>query len=178
MECHPEPPMFSACLFKNCMLGTYFCTRCWVGERPQWSCIPNLLCHFNKLLSQSCDHTSVLWRIRCFEEERKRFNVLPWQFVPVSFSATCDKGIQAGRLSAFFAQSMSIVPKSCWFDFLILSCFIFPASPPSSASEADADGLGKATLNLKVTWGSTAREIFGTCQDWFYTPLPLKGIAR
>lgn len=95
MECHPEPPVFSVCLFKNCMLGTYFCTRCWVGERPQWSCIPNLLCHFNKLLSQSCDHSSVLWGIRCFEEERKRFNVLPWQFVPVSFSATCDKGIQA-----------------------------------------------------------------------------------
>lgn len=42
----------------------------------RWSCIPNLLCHFNKLLSQSHDHTSALWAIHCFEEERERFHIL------------------------------------------------------------------------------------------------------
>lgn len=132
MECHPEPPVFSACLFKNCVLGTYFCTHCWVGERPQWSCIPNLLCHFNKLLSQSCDHTSVLWGIRCFEEERKRFNVLPWQFVPVSFSVTCDKGIQAVEqlqaLSLFLLSPWALYPKvvGLTFSFSLVSSFLPP----------------------------------------------------
>lgn len=72
----PRAPVFSVCLFKNCVLGTDFCTRCWVGERAQWSRIPNLLCHFNKLLSRARVHTPVLQGIRCFEEERQRFHIL------------------------------------------------------------------------------------------------------
>lgn len=96
----------------------------------------------------------MLWDILCFEEERKRFNILHGDL------SLCHPELPVMResklwnscgLSFFFAQSMSVVRKRRWFDFIILCCFIFPASPPSSTSGADADGLGKATLNLKVT---------------------------
>lgn len=70
-----SPRVLSMSIQKLCVRNI-LCTPCWVGEGPHWSCIPNLLCHFNKLLSQSHDHTSVLWGICCCEEERKRFHIV------------------------------------------------------------------------------------------------------
>lgn len=76
----------------------------------------------------------------------------------VLFSTTYGKGIKVGeqlqalRLSGQVGllSPRRLHPKGIDFTFSFSLFFIFLASP-SSDSWADADRLGKATLNLKVT---------------------------